>query len=551
MLDPLPQESWSRRAAIHLLNRAGFGGSPDEQEALFRLGEESGIEAAVDSLLETTEEWAEQPWPDWAGADLDPNGDFIDLQGSLSYDNGNRNRRSQNIRRRELTRWYFASLKEGQPLAAKLLKFFTDHFAIDSMASGQYFRFIALFRYFEMLRKHAAGNVAGSDGPFEGDERLVPAGHYGNFRTLVNHVSWSITMVRTLDLYVSTNRSINENFGRELLELFTLGVGSAFTDDNDDYTEEDVGISASAFTGRKIYGYRYPNNTTNGPYPAAVWQNSNQQDLSPKTYDDPENDVNDIKFIGNLAMPDGSDVVDGDDILELIFNSTRCAKHLSWKLWRYFASPNPSKELVAALALRFRDTHDYEIRPFLKDIFLSEEFYDDAVINSQIKDAGDILTILEKQLEAPLISRDAIEDVMQQLGYEILFPPSIAGWPEPDGDGNTWLATGSMVFRMNMPSIWSHRNFNVLTNGRTRNSLDEYPEVDWDKIAPRELRTIENFPLLIDALTKRFLPNKTLRKSQIRTLYQRYSVISEQLDSLQGVKELIRLLLALPEYQLQ
>ena len=55
MLDPLPQESWSRRSAIHLLNRAGFGGSPDEQEALFRLGEESGIEAAVDSLLETTE----------------------------------------------------------------------------------------------------------------------------------------------------------------------------------------------------------------------------------------------------------------------------------------------------------------------------------------------------------------------------------------------------------------------------------------------------------------------------------------------------------------
>jgi len=545
MLNPLPQESWSRRAAIHLLYRAGFGGSPDEQEALFRLGEESGIEAAVDSLLETTEEWTEQPWPDWALADEDPNGDFFDPAGNLSDDNNNPNRRGQNVRRRDVTRWYFSSLKEGQPLAAKLLKFFTDHFAIDSMASGQYFRFIALFRYFEMLRKHAAGNVAGSDGPFEHYDHLntdASEGHYGNFRTLVNHVSWSTAMIRTLDLYVSTNRSINENFGRELLELLTLGLGSDFTDDNNDYTEEDVGAAAEAFTGRKVWNFRYPNTdqaASRGLPSSSVYQVNGQQDNSAK------------EFFGNTTMPGGDDIVDGDDIVELIFNSTRCAKHLSWKLWRYFASPNPSKELVAALALRFRDTHDYEIRPFLKDIFLSEEFYDDAVINSQIKDAGDILTILEKQLEAPLISEDAIEDVMQQLGYEILFPPSIAGWPEPDGDGNTWLATGSMVFRMNMPSIWSHRNFNVLTNGRTRNSLDEYPEVNWDRIAPRELRTIENFPLLIDALTKRFLPNKALRKSQIRTLYQRYSAISEQLDSLQGVKELIRLLLALPEYQLQ
>ena len=550
MLDPLPQESWSRRAAIHLLNRAGFGGSPDEQEALFRLGEESGIEAAVDSLLETTEDWADQPQPDWALRDKDPNGDFYDPEGNTEAANSNPNFRNQGIRRRELTRWYFASLKEGQPLAAKLLKFFTDHFAIDSVTIGQYYRYIGLFRYFEMLRKHAAGNVAGQDAPFEGDERLAPAGHYGNFRTMVNHVSWSIAMVRTLDLYVSTNRSINENFGRELLELFTLGVGSTFTNDNDDYTEEDVGIAADAFTGRKVYNYRYPNNTNNGPYPAATWQNIGLQNRDPKTYDDLD-DEKDIKFFAESAMPDGSAAVDGDDILELIFNSTRCAKHLSWKLWRYFASPNPSKDLVAALALRLRDTHDYEIRPFLRDIFLSQEFYDDSVINSQIKDAGDILTILEKQLEAPLITQDAIEDVMQQLGYEILFPPSIAGWPEPEGEGNTWLATGAMVFRMNLPSIWSHRNFDVLTNGRVRNSLDEYPEVDWDKIAPRELRTIENFPLLIDALTKRFLPNKALRKSQIRTLYQRYSAISEQLDSLEGVKELIRLLLALPEYQLQ
>ena len=528
MLDPLPQESWSRRHANHLLVRAGFGGTPEEQEALFRLGDEQGVEAAVDSLLETSEDWSGLPWPDWALSEDDPNG----------FEYGN-----QGVRRRQFNRWYFKNLKEGQPLAGKLLKFFVDHFAIDSAAIGQYYRFIGLFRYMEMLRKHAAGNVAGVDQPFQGDERHGGTGHYGNFRTMVNHVSWSIAMIRTLDLYVSTARSINENFGRELLELFALGVGDAFTNDDDGYTEEDVGAAAEAFTGRKVYNFRFDNGVdqakNQGLPPASTYQNNGQQDRTAKA------------FYGNAMMPGGGNIVDGDDIIELAFNSIRCAKHLSWKLWRYFASPEPSKELVEALALRLRDTHDYEIRPFLKDLFLSEEFYAESVFNAQIKDAGDYFTCLSNQLGSELPTQDAMEDMMQQLGYEVLFPPSIAGWPEPDGDGNTWLATGSMVFRMNMPSIWSHRNFSIFTTNRTRNSMAEYAEIDWDKIVSNDLRSIENFPLLLDSLTARFLPNRSLRKSQVRTLYDRYSTVTNQLGSLEGVKELVRLILALPEYQIQ
>lgn len=529
MLDPLPQESWSRANAKHLLQRAGFGGSPEEQEAFYQLGVDQGIEAAVDSLLETNEDWSSVPWPEWTQSEEDPNGETYG---------------GQNIRRRDFNRWYFENLNEGQPLAAKLLKFFVDHFAIDSAAIGQYYRYIGLFRYMDMLRKHAAGNVAGADHPFEGDERLVPDGHYGNFKTMVNHVSWSIAMIRTLDLYVSIRNSINENFGRELLELFAMGIGDIYTDDDDEYTEEDVLAAAEAFTGRKIYAYRYEVRdlaaNQNPPLPpSSTYQNNNQQDNSAK------------EFYGQSSMPGGGDIVDGDDIIDLTFNSIRTAKHLSWKLWRYFASPEPSKDLITALALRFRDTHDYEIRPFLKDIFMSSEFYDASVINVQVKDAGDFMTCLTKQLGAPLPSRDAMEDIMQQLGYEVLFPPSIAGWPEPDGSGNTWLSTGAMVFRMNMPSIWSHHNYAIFTTGRTRNSMEDFPEINWETIAPSNLRTVENFPLLLDGLLARLLPNRTLRKSQVRTLHDRYSTVTQQLGSLEGVKELVRLILALPEYQTQ
>lgn len=534
MLNPLPQESWSRRNATHLLQRAAFGGSPEEQEAFYQLGKEQGIEAAVDSLLETTEDWSALPWPEWMQSEVDPNGETYGNQG---------------IRRREYIHWYFRLLLEGQPLASKLLKFFIDHFAVDSATVGQYYRWIGMFRYTEMLRKHAAGNVAGEDTAFEGDERLVPPGHYGNFKTLVNHVSWSLGMIRTLDLYQSNRGNVNENFGRELLELFALGIGSDYTNDPE-YTEEDVAVAADAFTGRKFYNFRYfpdenrytnPAGNQNPPLPpASVWQNLNQQDRNTKG-----------PFYGYTTTPAGGPIIDGDDIIEVIFDTDRCAKHLSWKLWRYFASPNPSKELVQTLAYKFRDDHDYEIRPFLKDLFLSEEFYAESVVNAQIKDAGDYFVSLVKQLGAALPTRDAMEDLMQQLGYEVLFPPSIAGWPEPDGPGNTWLATGAMVFRMNMPSIFTHHNYDVFVSARTRNTMDDFPEVDWNVIAPKELRRKEKFPLLLEELKKRFMPSRELRKSQVRTLFDRYSSVSDELGELEGVRELVRLILALPEYQTQ
>jgi uncharacterized protein (DUF1800 family) len=328
-----------------------------------------------------------------------------------------------------------------------------------------------------------------------------------------------------------------------------MGIGSEYSDDPE-YTEEDVAVAADAFTGRRFYNFRYypdenrytnPAGDQNPPLPpASVWQNRNSQDRSTKG-----------PFYGYATTPNGSPIIDGDDIIDIIFDTDRCAKHLSWKLWRYFASPNPSKELVQALAYKFRDDHDYEIRPFLKDLFLSEEFYEDSVVSTQIKDAGDYFVCLAKQMGVPLPTRDAMEDVMQQLGYEVIFPPSIAGWPEPDGPGNTWLATGAMVFRMNMPSIFTHHNYAVFASGRTRTSMDEFPEADWNVIAPKELRRKEQFPLLLEQLKKRFMPNRELRKSQVRTLFDHYSSVSEELGELEGVRELVRLILALPEYQTQ
>ena len=164
---------------------------------------------------------------------------------------------------------------------------------------------------------------------------------------------------------------------------------------------------------------------------------------------------------------------------------------------------------------------------------MSEEFYDESVVNAQIKDAGDYFVCLANQLGVTLPTRDAMEDVMQQLGYEVHLPPSIAGWPEPEGPGNTWLATGAMVFRMNMPSVFTHHNYEVFTSGRTRNSMDDFPDVDWNVIAPKELRRIEKFPLLWKLEAGHTKSRASARP--VRTLLDRYSSVSDELGEL-GVR---------------
>lgn len=509
MLTPLTQERWSRRTADHLYHRAGFGGSPVEREAFYQLGKSEGVEAAVDSIVAPTETWESLPKPDWS-TDIDPNGD---LWGGDSD------------RRRSFVGWYMRMLKEGQPLAAKLLKFLLDHLPIDMSTCSGDTRFMYFIRYFEMLRRHAAG-----------------IGEDGNFRTLISEVSWSEAMIKMLDLDDSSAGEINENFGRELLELFTLGV-------NGGYAESDVGAAAEAFTGRRLYRMQSPHPEASQRDPddlappgepmATSYQNRNRQDLLPKS------------FMGHVRMPDGRTISSGDDIIELIFNDINCAKHLVWKLWRYFVSPEPDSSLIDELALRFRDQYNYQIRPLLRDLFLCEEFFEESFIGQQIKDAGDYLICLQKQFDAPTLPDRSIENLANQLNYNIAYPPNIAGWPEPIATGNEWMSAGALLLRINAPAIWAEENYEVLDDWNARRALDDYESVDWDEIAPPELRTADNFPLLIARLVDRFMPLCLLRKSQTRVLYDHFIKTSQRLDSLAAVKEVVRMITALPEYQIQ
>jgi len=256
-------------------------------------------------------------------------------------------------------------------------------------------------------------------------------------------------------------------------------------------------------------------------------------------------------FMGHVRMPDGRTISSGDDIIELIFSDINCAKHLVWKFWRYFASPEPDPAIIDELALRFKDEYNYQIRPLLRDLFLCEEFFDETSIGQQIKDAGDYLVCLQKQFGAETLPDRPIENLANQLNYNIAYPPNIAGWPEPVATGNEWMSAGALLLRINAPAIWAEKNYEVFDDWNARRELDDYPSVDWDEIAPPELRTADNFPLLIARLVDRFMPLCPLRKSQTRVLYDHFIKTSQRLDSLAAVKEVVRMITALPEYQIQ
>ena len=288
------------------------------------------------------------------------------------------------------------------------------------------------------------------------------------------------------------------------------------------YTEQDVAACAAAFTGHRLDYYNYP---------YAYY------------YDPAKADMTEKAFLGTT-------VVTGDDAMDAIFARIECAHHLCWKIWRYFAGPDPSEALLQALALRFRNDHNYEVIPLLKDIFYSEEFYEDGNIGTQIKDPADWIGAAVRSLESTLLPQETLRQAMQAMGYTPHRPPNVAGWPEPIGSGNLWLSAANLLFRMNLPAAYTHRD-RSLFYGYAEHEHDRFPELDFDELAPPHLRGRSEFPLLVERLRHRLLPFHRLRPAQVRGLYDAFCETLDSSGSLEATKDLIRLMMALPEYQMQ
>ncbi len=512
MLETLKDSDWSYDKAAHLVSRTNMASTRDETIALYELGKVQGVEAAVDSIVGAQDDWDNFPFPTWW------DGKNVDTGPADSVtDSGD-----------QFVQWYSKQLLEANPLGAKMFKFLVDHVPIGFSAQLSQHRYIYFFQHFDLCRRHALGN----------------------FKSFVEGVSWDGGMIWMLDLKNSIRGNINENFGRELLELFTLGVDGG-------YTEEDVVACSRAFTGRTA--------RTKQPIDWPYTPFLNDQVWPPGAEGEHYYlyvDTDEITFLGETLTgftPDEEEekrTNHGPEVLDLIFEQPACGEYLVWKLWRYFVAPEPPEGLVQELGERFRTVHAYEFRPLLKDIFMSEAFFAPENIGNQIKDASDYLVSCMKALGVGLPSPRVTYLAMERMGYNAMYPPSIAGWPEPEGEGNGWLGADKTLFRVNLPLLWLEKSFVMFDRSggtTTRNLYSEKPPSDFrlDRVAPGQFRERRNINLLLNELNDRLLPFHRLSTQQRDLLIKNNERNYRELDEESRIRELIRVIMALPEFQLQ
>lgn len=403
-LSPIAGDDWNYGRAAHLLERAGFGGTPGEIDWLATLTPEAAVATLVDyrsidvSRLPEFEEsgfWEPSfrnfPVSRPAATELaERTGEAI---GVRVKPGGSRplqpvtNRffywlRATTLETRRLNYWWLDRMvRTPRPLEEKLTLFWHGHFATSEEKLRDY-RKIAL--QIETLRAHATGN----------------------FGDLLVAIAKDPAMLVFLDAAQNVKGAPNENFGREVMELFTMGVGN--------YTEDDIREAARAFTG---------------------WGND---DLS-FVIDPDKHDAGPKRFLGregNFA---------GEDILRIILEQKQTAIYIASKLYRFFVREEISPAFAETLGSLLRDNR-YEIAPFLRTIFLSEDFYAEPSVATHIKSPTELIVSTYRKLglgELPGIPDPYT--VSKTLGQILLYPPTVAGWSQ----GRSWITPGLLFERAN------------------------------------------------------------------------------------------------------
>ncbi len=503
MLKPLPASKWNYTTAAHLLNRAGFGGVPAEIEHLHKLGPEK----AVDFLVDYEKVENEVPTLAWAKPGEGPLGAMEAIRSfgkqlreaktdeERQKIESDRRRRVQEEQRKEITRilelrgWWLDRMANGKrPLEEKLTLFWHGHFATSAIkVRNGYFMYLQN----ETFRKHALGN----------------------WQEMLTAVAKDPAMLLWLDQAQSRKEHPNENFAREVMELFALGEGH--------YTEKDVTEAARALTGFSLS--RETQEYTYRPF---------FHDNGPKTV---------LGKTGNF---------DGDDVLKIIIEQPQSARFISWKLWKFFASDEAPSGLTEAMAEVLRKNGN-NFKPLLKAMFRSQEFYAPSVIRTQVKSPTQWLVntvkLLQREMPPALVS----SQLMRNLGQELFAPPNVKGW---DG-GLSWITTNNLLARYNeaamlvfgkgnIPADAQKRGFRFVQE-RANAMLNRMHEVDVAKILSPEQR--KNKGQLIAALEKHFLAGQL--KDKQRKVLASYLDSRGDLDD-DDIRHTIRLLMSTPEYQL-
>lgn len=234
----------------------------------------------------------------------------------------------------------------------------------------------------------------------------------GNFKDLLFEVSQSPAMLNFLNNQQNKKDHPNENFAREVMELFTMGRGN--------YTEKDVREGARAFTG---WSYDKEGNFK---------ERKNLHDEGSKT------------FLGKTGNFDGSDV------LNMILEQKATAQFITTKIYKFFVNERPDQEIINKLSVNFYHS-GYDIKKLMTEIFSSTWFYDQKNIGNRIKSPVELMAGIMRILPMHIQNPENLIVYQKLLGQMLLYPPNVAGWP----NGKSWIDSSTLMLRLQVPQIWS------------------------------------------------------------------------------------------------
>jgi len=516
LLSPVPARRFTPYAASHLLWRAGFGCTWEEAEELSALG----LDAAVDALVDYAPSGGSAPVsediqsPPEAAKVLEER-----LKAIIDEEIREKERRESYRREDELIgdlqAWWLQRMLASSPrpggippLEEKLTLFWHSHFA--SGFQDKIRHTYPLWRQNKTFRDLATKSFP---------EQL---------KALIRDPA----MLVWLDNASSQRGNPNENFARELMELFSLGVGH--------YIEMDVKEAARALTGYSV----------------------DRDDWS-------------FRFRKNAHDPDEKTLLgqsgpwDGDAVVEILCAQPAAAEFMAGKFLTFFVCTQPEPAMITAVAEVYRNS-GYDLKSLLQTLFRSELFYSAPAINTVVKSPVVLAIGALKGMHAPLPDADLLLGALQVMGQELFFPPDVNGWP----GGADWINSNTLLVRYNFANFLMHGVSPDAFKMQERKMIDRAPShreflatqrnaaVDWQPLAQIEAsgsaRRMLSAKDIVDYFLREFLqrePARDLRTALVRLAetdgaggMRSMNIRDKDFD--ERARGLVHLIMSSPDYQL-
>jgi uncharacterized protein (DUF1800 family) len=384
LLTSLQAQALSVTDARHLLARTGFDPTWREIEPFLKLSREEAVDVIVNKASTTPH----TPIPNDL---LSTPEDSHELMMSRTAAERDTAQKQERARLERLQSWWINQMAKTQtPLAEQMMLFWHNHFT-SSIQKVRTTRVMA--QQHQTERRYALGN----------------------FADLLSAMIHDPAMLRYLDATNNRKEQPNENFARELLELFTLGIGN--------YSEKDIKEASRAFSGWMVNREH-----------ASFQFNAKQHDDGVKTF---------LGQTGNLT---------GDDIVRIILQQPATAEHIVRKLWLAFISETANDAQIQHIAQRWRTEHHYDMKPLLKDLFNTPDFWAQSNRGRIVKSPVDYVVGLLRVWQPASENNTQWRNSISILGQDLFNPPNVKGWE----GGNDWINTNTLVAREQLMQRFLH-----------------------------------------------------------------------------------------------